>query len=90
MSSMLIYLPTHITNIYSVVKALHERSENLDMDLADVLEWLKDKPELSNDLRSTLTRAEEGAFKAVANLEAILTATTLTPDTRGYTHAKIE
>ena len=90
MSSMLTYLTPHTTNIHEVVKSLHRRAEDLDLDIADVMEWVTANRDNNTEIRSVLRIAEEGAFKAVANLEAILTATTLTTDTRGYPHAKTE
>ena len=80
MSNLLTTLTPHTTNIYEIVKGLHKRIEDLDLDIADVLAWIKSSPKCDSEVRSLLQTAEEGAYKAVANLEAILTATTLTPD----------
>jgi len=90
MSNLLTYLDPHTTNIRAVIKSLQERSDNLDLDLADVLEWVKTVPDLDNVLRSMLTHAEEGAFKAATNLEGILTATDPNNNMRGITNAKIK
>ena len=90
MSNLLTYLTPHTTNIHEVVKSLHRRAEELDLDIADVIEWIIANQGHNSELHSMLRTAEEGAFKAVARLDAILTATTLTPNTKGYPHAKTE